>query len=362
MSQLTFLLYILAKSVSSIRPVVIEAILDWPNRTPNLDLQNLNPMEFCLAMQLNPKQTKKFLEYYQQESVEAFKAILKKHKILTINLFEENYPELLAQIPDPPLVLYCRGNIQLLNSNIIAIVGSRHASNYGRSNLERIIEDLTGSKLTIISGLAFGIDGLAHAAALKNGLATIAVLGSGIDDDSIYPRDNYDLAQQILKQNGLIISEYAPLSPAMKHQFIARNRIIAGLSQITIVIEAAQKSGALFTADFAADYNRTVLAMPGPINSQLSFGPHELIKNGAGLLLSGSDILNELGIELIAASEVVLNEQEKLVYEYIHTTPRDVEEILDFFNLSAPELYKIITQLELHGLITCSPPQTYSAK
>lgn len=341
---------------------MVEALRSWPSLTPNINLRQVDPGLFCTQLNLSPKQTARFLEHYRDEAPEDYERTLKTTNIQTINLFEASYPDLLANIPDPPLVLYCRGKVELLHTSMVAIVGSRNASIYGRSSLAKIITELAGSGLTIVSGLAYGIDGHAHAAAIKHGLGTIAVLGSGVDDDSIYPRENYKLAQQILQHSGLIISEYPPLALAMKHQFVARNRIIAGLSDATVVIEAAAKSGALLTADFAVDYNRAVFALPGPINSRLSFGPHHLLKNGAAVLTGGQDLLDELGLEAALTPPANMTSQEKLVYDYIQTTPRQIEELLEHFQLTTPELYKIITGLELQDLIIHSAPQTYIAK
>ncbi|QQS23026.1 DNA-protecting protein DprA [bacterium] len=362
MNHLTFLLYILAKSVSSIRPQLVEALRQWPQLHHDLNLNDPDLKSFCQHLLLTPAQTEKFLENYNAGSATEFIKLLKKKGIHAINIFENEYPELLNSIPDPPLVLYCRGNSSLLNSKSVAIVGSRKASSYGKSVVEKIISGLSEHGVVTISGLAFGIDASVHDESLKHNLPTIAVLGGGIDNDSIYPREHYLLAQRILKSSGLIISEYPPLAEAMKHQFIARNRVIAALSQATVIIEAAEKSGALFTADFAADYNRSVLAVPGSITSQLSFGPHELIKKGAALLSSADDLLFELGIDPISGAVPKLKPDEQSVWECINCNKGEFEYLAKSLSFSPAQLSIIITSLELKNLIYQSAPQVYSPK
>ena len=219
-------------------------------------------------------------------------------EIAQIPLDNKYYPKLLAQIPDPPKKLYCRGNLNLLDSECFAVVGTRKLTSYGKEAAQKITTGLVQSGFTIVSGLAMGIDAVAHQTTLNNGGKTIAVLGGGVDDKSIGPQINFKLAIDILKNHGLIISEYPEGFHANEKTFPQRNRIISGLSRGILVIEADEKSGALITAHCALDQNRDVFAIPGSIFSSKSFGPNELIKRGAKSVTSVQDIIDEYGYNL----------------------------------------------------------------
>lgn len=213
--------------------------------------------------------------------------------IKEIKFKNKEYPKLLAQIADPPKQLYCRGNIKLLNTFCFGVVGTRKLTAYGREATEKIVSGLADSGMTIVSGLAMGIDAVAHQAALDNDLPTIAVLGSTVKDDNIGPRVNLSLAGEILKNNGLLISEYDKKENIRAANFAVRDRIISGLSKGVLIVEGAEKSGSLITARSAADQNRDVFAVPGSIFSFVSAGPNNLIKNGAKMVTSAEDILEE---------------------------------------------------------------------
>src|SRR3990167_6273609 len=219
---------------------------------------------------------------------------LEKFKIDVLIYPDENYPTLLKELPDPPGVLYVRGKILSRDNLAIAVVGSRKYTSYGERATSELVRPLA-KKLTIVSGLALGIDSLAHRAALEVDGRTVAVLACGLD--RIYPSSNIRLADRILAGSGAIISEYPLGMPALKFNFPVRNRIIAGLSLGTLVIEATLESGSLLTAMSALDYNREVFACPGPIFSETSRGTNKLIKMGAKIVASRSEILEELRIE-----------------------------------------------------------------
>lgn len=211
--------------------------------------------------------------------------------ILEIKFKTKGYPKLLAQIHNPPRQLYCRGNIKLLNTFCLGVVGTRKLSVYGKEATEKIVSELSDSGMTIVSGLALGIDAVAHQTALDNDIPTIAVLGTGIDNKSIYPNINLTLAHKILEGEGLIISEYPQGTEGYKSNFPARNRIISGLSKGVLVIEAPEISGALITTKFATEQNRDVFAVPGNIFSLNSQGPNMLIQKGAKPVFSAQDII-----------------------------------------------------------------------
>lgn len=255
--------------------------------------------------------------------------------IIEIKLKDKGYPKLLAQIHDPPKQLYCRGNTKLLNTFCFGVVGTRKLTAYGKEATEKIVSGLADSGMTIVSGLAMGIDAVAHQTALDNELSTIAVLGSTVEDNNIGPRVNFTLAMEILKNNGLLISEYKKEEDIRAANFAIRDRIISGLSKGVLIVEGAEKSGSLITAKSAADQNRDVFAVPGSIFSFVSAGPNNLIKNGAKPVTSAEDILEEYA----------KNMQLKLETKKNISTKNPIEQkILDILDdnggLSADEIIK----------------------
>ena len=210
----------------------------------------------------------------------------------------KDFPALLKQIPDQPERLYMEGELPPEDAIYLAVVGARRFTTYGKEACERIISGLNNKnrQFVIISGLVIGIDGIAHKAALKSGLKTIAIPGSGLDEKLCTPRSNVNLSKEILESGGCLISELDWEMPAGMHTFPSRNRIIAGMSHAVLVIEAAEKSGTLITADLATQYNRDVFAVPGSIFSQNSTGTNRLIKAGAALITSAEDILDAFGL------------------------------------------------------------------
>jgi DNA processing protein len=207
------------------------------------------------------------------------------------------FPPKLLEIPEPPKQLYVRGELPPKDTACLLVVGSRNYTNYGKQVVEYLISGLRGYPISIISGLALGIDGLAHNAALEAGLHTLGIPGSGIDDRVIGPRTNFGLAQRILTEGGGLLSEYEPDFRATKWSFPQRNRIMVGLSDATLVIEASEKSGTLITARLTVDYNRDLLVVPGNIFGENSKGPHQFLKLGAIPVTTPEDILETLHIE-----------------------------------------------------------------
>lgn len=261
---------------------------------------------------------------------------------------DTQYPKILLEIPDPPEVLYCTGNLELLNHQAcVAIVGTRKATAYGIACADKITGELAKAGAVIISGLARGIDGAAHKAALKVSGKTVAVLGDSLD--KIYPPEHKRLAEEIVNKNGLIISEYPDGSQTYKANFVARNRIIAGLSKASVIIEAPEGSGALITADFALDFNREVFAVPGPINSPNSAGTNKLIQDGARPLLSSEDVLEMFGLLPLPKQKQNANlppEQEKII-EALSEDSRNLSELISLTGLDAATISKNLTMLEL---------------
>jgi len=272
-------------------------------------------------------------------------------------IIDEEYPELLKQIPDPPRFIFVKGNREVLSEkNLkIAVVGSRKCTNYGRFVIDAIIPNLVENNVSIVSGLAFGIDGLAHRKALESNGKAIAVLGCGVD--YIYPKSNVDLYNQVLK-SGCIISEYLPWTKPMNYFFPRRNRIISGLSEAVLIIEAASKSGSLITARCALEQNRDVFAIPGPINAYLSQGTNHLIQNGAKLILKTEDILEEF--PMYRKTENTFNSknpeddftvEERSVFQIIRSGISDFDDILKQSGLDISSLNYHLTILTLKGVI-----------
>ncbi len=272
--------------------------------------------------------------------------------IIPITIHDDRYPSMLREISSPPLCLYCKGNLQLLNSECIAIVGSRKLTDYGVVTTKQYASAFSECDLTIVSGLAVGVDTIAHKTAIEHSGKTIAVLAGGLYN--IYPAINISLANKLC-ENNLIISENCPTTPPLSYLFPIRNRIIAGLSRAVVVTEAAEKSGSIKTARFASEFNREVFAIPGKINSPLSKGTNSLIKSLiANITLSPDDVLDSLNIKKENSENPTrqLDIKEQFVLNYIRTEKKTFQEIADYTEMSARELNTILMGLEMVGLVT----------
>jgi DNA processing protein len=274
-------------------------------------------------------------------------------EIKKISIEDKNYPKRLKEIKDPPKILYYLGEMKG-EDDCFAIVGARKCTNYGKEIAYRIASDLAEAGLTIVSGFAPGIDTIAHKAAIERGKRTIAVLGTGIDEKSIYPKSNLKLIDKILENGGAIISEFEPGTHGAKYTFPQRNRIISGLSLGVLVVEARIQSGALITANYAKEQGRKIFAVPGSIFSQASKGCHFLIKNGAKLVESAEDILEKLGIRKkeIGRREIKGKTlEENLILEVLKEGALDVEKIIEKTKLSPSKVASILSILEIEGKI-----------
>ncbi|MCF7815542.1 MAG: DNA-processing protein DprA [Candidatus Pacebacteria bacterium] len=266
----------------------------------------------------------------------------------------DEFPPLLCEIPKPPKELYLKGTLPPQGTSCLAVVGSRNYTNYGKQVVEYLISGLRGYPISIISGLALGIDSLAHTAALSTGLHTLAVPGSGIDDTVIYPRRNLTLAQQILGQGGGLLSEFEPTFRATPWSFPQRNRIMAGLSHAVLLIEASERSGTLITARLTADYNRELLVVPGNIFSENSAGSHQFLKLGATPVTTPEDILIALNIDekIETQTQNQLFTEEELTILNLLSEPKDSDTIIRLFPSSPQETVTLLMHMELNGLIT----------
>lgn len=282
---------------------------------------------------------------------------LKKFDIQAITIQDKQYPKLLKEVPDKPALLYLKGEFTPEDSLALAVVGSRKFTSYGQRVTEEIVRGLASDSITIVSGLALGIDAIAHKTALetKNG-RTIGILGCGLDQ--IYPISNKYLADKMIRENrGVLISEFPLGTPALKHHFPFRNRIIAGLTLGTLVVEGALKSGSLITARAALDYNREVFAVPGSIFNPTSEGPNHLIKIGAKVVLTYTDILDELNIQSKSqaekASQIIADtKEEALVLEILEKDNSiHVDKITKLTQLDIDQINSTLVMMEIKGKI-----------
>lgn len=281
---------------------------------------------------------------------------LEKENIRVITLRDKEYPEYLAEIYDPPHLLYYKGKLNASGNINIAIVGARKYTHYGKQIIEKIVPALVANNITIVSGLALGVDTEAHNATLENGGNTIAVLGTGIDTQCIYPSANRHLAEKIIANDGAIISEFPLGTPPLKHHFPQRNRIIAGLSIGTLVVEAGERSGALITARNALDQNREVYAVPGNIFSPVSIGPNNLIKQGAKTVTKAEDILESLDLNVISSyidnkKIIPTTPEEKLIIEHLSHEPIHIDELVRLTKQNISAINSTLTMMEMKGMI-----------
>ena len=290
--------------------------------------------------------------------------------IRKININDTEYPKLLKEIPDPPETLYIKGKL-IFDESCFGVVGTRRYSSYGKQVALEITGDLSEAGLTIVSGLAPGIDTFAHQATVERwkparnasattsqmladaGGRTIAVLGTGVDEKSIYPQSNVKLAKKIIETGGCLVSEYSPGTPGLKQNFPQRNRIISGLSIGVLVIEAKQKSGALITANYAFQQKRKVFAIPGSIYSSNSRGPHILIKRGAKLVENAQDILRELNLPGREKNKELKREtrEEEMILHALRGGGLDIDKIIQKTKLSPQTVNSLLSILELKGKI-----------
>jgi len=291
-----------------------------------------------------------------------------RHSIGILDRHGENYPPLLNQIHDPPNILYQQGELLPEDEVAIAVVGTRHASHYGKTVAQRLARGLASSGITVVSGLARGIDAVAHRAALAAGGRTVAVLGSGLLD--IYPAEHEELAREI-GQQGALLSELPPRSPPRRSAFPQRNRIVSGLSLGVVVVEAAERSGALISARLAMEQDREVFAVPGRVDSRLSRGCHRLIRDGAKLVETVEDILEELGPlsvptvhsdgrELRHPAELKLTDQEQLVLQAIGAESTQLDQVVAVTGLPVARVLSTISVLEIRRLVRRASGTTFS--
>ena len=285
-----------------------------------------------------------------EKEMELFQAA----KVSMITIEEESFPERLTYLSDCPYALFYKGELPLSKERTVAIVGARMCSSYGRAAALELGERLAECGAAVISGMAAGIDSFGHWGAIKGGGRTYAVLGCGTD--ICYPRGGRELYEQVQAAGGLL-SEYLPGTPPAAAQFPARNRLISGLADVIILIEAKEKSGSLITADFALEQGKEIYAVPGRMDDALSYGCNELIRQGGGIVTSTEGLLLDLGFssrkkgEKEEIAKKSLEKEELLVYSCFDLYPRNLEELVKLTKISVPNLADVLIKLQTKGLI-----------
>jgi DNA processing protein len=337
----------LAKGIGSVR---LQALLNFFS---DLKLAWEAPADALREAGLSQKVIENLVAIRQKLNPEEYLELIKDRGITVLTWQDEAYPRRLKEIEQPPPVLYYRGMLQDEDNLSVAIVGTRRMTVYGRQVAEELASYLATNNVTIISGLARGIDKVAHEAAIRTGGRTLAILGCGVD--RVYPPEHATLAEKIVKQ-GALISDYAPGTPPEGVNFPPRNRIISGLSLATVVIEAGEESGALITATFAAEQGREVFAVPGNIHAPQSKGTNQLIRDGARPLLRVEDVLEVLNLEQIVEHQVArqvlpVDSVEACLLQVIGDEPVHVDEIRSQSGLPIDKVSAALTMMELKGMV-----------
>lgn len=313
---------------------------------------------------LSVKKAEKFLELRDKVDIDRKFTEVETRGINFVTLEDENYPKMLKNIDNPPAVLYYKGKLFECNlDKTLAVVGSRKASFNGKDDLKKIISGLANTDICIVSGLASGIDTVAHTSAIENNLKTIGVIASGFD--YTYPASNKGLYQNIENGYGAVVSEYYPTFEPIKFRFPQRNRIVSGLSYGTLVSEASLKSGALITANLTLEQGRELMCIPGLISNPNTEGIYKLLKNGATLVTESNDILNALGWEIksLGAGEQLtlpmMTPEEESIYNNLEIEEKGFDELKVLTKLSVENLLMNLTTLELKGIIKQCPGDRY---
>ncbi|KKW17407.1 MAG: protecting protein DprA protein [Candidatus Magasanikbacteria bacterium GW2011_GWA2_50_22] len=304
-----------------------------------------------------------FAAWRHDQNLEKQREELDREGIEVVTWNDTQYPALLKEIHDPPHTLFIRGKLPQ-NPYTLAVVGTRMVTPYGRQIVEQIVAPLARAGLTIVSGLALGVDALAHEATLRERGTTIAVLGGGCDKASIYPTSNRGLAERLIEQEGALVSEYPPATLAVPYHFPHRNRIISGLSRGTLVIEAAEDSGSLITANHSLEQNREVFVVPGDINRPTSVGPNNLLKMGAHPVLAADDVLDALNLQdlkatLEAKSILPDNPMEEKILAHLIGDPIHIDELIKATQMNTAEVSSALTLMEMKGKVRHIGGQNY---
>ncbi|MEZ4516402.1 MAG: DNA-processing protein DprA [Chloroflexota bacterium] len=337
--------------VKGIGPAKLQAILGYFGSAEKAWQASPEQLE---AIGVDVRTIQSFVETRNTADLDQWFAQTIDSNITILTWDSADYPDLLRQIAAPPPVLYVRGQLEPVDQWAVAVVGTRRLSAYGKVITREIVSGLVTNGITIVSGMARGIDAIAHRTALELNGRTIGVLGSGIDE--LYPPEHKKLAEQICDGQGAIISEYSLGTPPESRNFPARNRVISGLSLGVVVVEAGERSGALITSRFAVEQDREVFAIPGNINSPVSLGTNRLIQEGAKLVTGIDDILDELNLRMVAEQTELLtavpdSAEEAALLAQLSTSPIHIDELCRLSGLSSAIVGGTLTLMELKGMV-----------
>lgn len=327
---------------------------------------NASKKDFQAIEGLGSKAVSSILNFKDFSRAEEEIEFIKKYKITPLFLTDKNYPQRLLNCYDSPPLLYYKGNADLNSSRIIAIVGTRNNNEYGKRVCEKLVEDLMNEDVLVVSGLAFGIDSIAHKAAVKNNIKTVGVLAHGLD--RVYPTQNATLAKQMISDGGLL-TEFKSNTIPDKQNFPGRNRIVAGISDAIIVVESGVKGGSLITAELANGYNKDVFAFPGRADDTRSEGCNYLIKNNkAALITSANDLLEIMGWKKSQKSSpkkqrelfIELSANEKVIVDILQTDEQvQIDDLYFKSKLSSSEIAQALLMLEMQGVVSSLPGKIY---
>lgn len=345
-------------TIDGIGQITLRNIL---NKCSAQEVYNLSNSDYKNKFNLKDKVIEGIVKSKKNNKLDEISRIIDKYSIDIISINDDIYPKLLKKIYDPPSVIYVRGQIQNKKCDIISVIGSRKASSYGRCMAYKISSQLSQNGIIVCSGMASGIDTVAHKACIESGGITYGILGTGID--KYYPKSNKELMEKTIL-NGALISEFPIGTMARPENFPRRNRLISGISKGVVVVEAALKSGTLITVDCALEQGREIFAVPGPISSPLSSGTNKLIQNGAKLISHVEDIIEEIQLEDYYnkkdESRIDLSNSEKEIYEYIKANePVSIEKIQIDIKWSIENINTTLTFLELKGILKTLPGNKY---
>ncbi|RVT98083.1 DNA-protecting protein DprA [Mucilaginibacter limnophilus] len=351
--------------VKNIGPVTARALITYFDDAEKIF--NASPSRLMQVPGIGEKTVKSLNFDAALKRAEQEVKFVEKNNIDVLFYSDSRYPKRLKNCVDAPILLYSRGNADLNNRHVISIVGTRNATDYGRQLCKQLVEDLQQYGVLIVSGLAHGIDVAAHKEALRLNLPTVGVLGHGLD--TFYPAANRSTAQKML-ENGGLLTEYASETKADRENFPARNRIVAGMADATVVIEASIKGGALITAEIANSYNRDVFAFPGRLGDEFSEGCNFLIRHNKAMLLTcAADLAYSLGWEKPGDAKpreqmllpIDLEPAERLVFDIMlqHKSPLSIDELTIKTNMPMSQLAMALLNLEMHGYVTSLPGKTY---
>lgn len=354
--------WIAFSSIEQIDSTFIQRLYDYFNdieKAFNASLDDLKNIDG-----LSVKKAENFLKYRDKVDIDRTFTEVETRGINFLTIEDDNYPKMLKNIDNPPAVLYYKGKLFECNLNkTLAVVGSRKASLHGREDLKKILSGLVNTDICIVSGLASGIDTVAHTSAIENNLKTIGVIASGLDH--IYPASNKTLYQNIENGYGAVVTEYYPTFEPIKFRFPQRNRIVSGLSYGTLVAEASLKSGALITANLTLEQGRELMCVPGLISNPNTQGIYKLLKNGATLVTESDDILNALNWEIqkdVHSEQLtlpMLTNEEELIYKNLEIEEKGIDELLALTKLKFDDLLMNLTTMELKGIIKQSAGDRY---